>query len=142
MNRNELRFRILFYYYQESYSEDRTKYDVRTKIQKIAVPDHEKNVAQIWLTDKKYVEGSIEYYGDMPVPYISRINSNGTDFVENIVSVTFTKVIDGTSDIKKLSKKERIKKFAMECIESEITGQICKVTFDAITAYTASNGSN
>ena len=50
--------------------------------------------------------------------------------------------MDGTSDIKKLSKNERIKKFAMECIESKITGQICKVTFDAITAYTASNGSN
>ena len=53
MDRNELRFRILFYYYQELHSKDRTKYDVRTKIQKIAVPDHEKNVAQIWLTDKK-----------------------------------------------------------------------------------------
>ena len=143
MDRAELRFRILFEYYQELHSDDFEKYNARTKIKEITAPDHEKRAAQIWLIDEGHVQGlNNSYGGSAPLPSISRINSNGINYVEYVMDIAFTKIADDASDIKKLSNKERIEKFAKECLKSKTTEQICKATFDAITTYMTSSGPN
>ena len=143
MDRAELRFRILFEHYQEYHSKDPQKYDVRAKIQKIAMPDHEKRAARTWLIDEGYVQGSNHSYSGsaVPLPLIGRIVSNGVNYVEYVMDVAFTEIADDVSGIKELSKKERIDKFANDCL-NEIAGQICKATLNAITSYMTSGSPN
>ena len=143
MDRPELRFRILFEYYQEFHSENPKDYDARTKVSKIAVPDYERRAAQNWLIDETYVRGSNDSYGGspVPVPHIIRINNYGINYVERVMDVAFTKIADDVSGIKELTRKERIERFARECLKNETTGKICKATLDVITAYMTSGGS-
>lgn len=143
MDRVELRFRILFEHYQEFHSKDPQKYDVRAKIQKIAMPDHEKRAAQAWLIDEDYVQGSNNSYtwSAVPLPLIGRINSRGVNYVEYVMNIAFTEIADNVSGIKELSKTERIEKFANDCL-NEIAGQICKATLNAITSYMTSGSPN
>ena len=131
MDRRELRFRILFEYYERCHSPD--NYDPEAKINKIDVPVYEKEAAKTWLIDSNFVEGKINSYGiGETLPVIIRINNHGINFVESVMGTALTKVEKKHKSIDTLSKTEKIKKFSAECLNNPTTGTLCKATFDAI----------
>lgn len=132
MDRRELRFRILFEYYERFHSPD--DYDPETKINKIDVPEHEKKAAKNWLTDSVLVEGKVISYGHgETLPIIVRINNHGVNFIESVMETAVTKIGEKHKDFGALSKTDRIKRFSAECLNNVATGSLCKTTFDAIT---------
>ncbi len=139
MDRNELRFRILFEYYQELHSEwsEQRDDDAYTKIKNMDLQKYEKNAAKIWLIDSGYVHGSLTPYSGspIPIPIISRINDRGINWIESIMNTAFTEIKDKFKDITKLDKTDRIKKFANECVNNPITNEMCRITFEAIRSY-------
>jgi len=133
MDRPELRFRILFEYYDElhsPYSDDRV---ANERVRKMDAPDYEKNAAQVWLIDSGYVRGKNEIVGaSSPMPFVNGINANGINFVESIMDTAFTKIKGKFEDVDKLSKTERIIKFSKECLNNPATQEMCKITYQAI----------
>jgi len=135
MDRPELRFRILFEYYDEFHSPAREREDMADRrVQKLDIADHEKNAAQAWLIDSGYVNG--ENHGihgsNQPLPMINRINSYGINFVESIMDTAFTKIQGKFENIDKLSKLDKIKQFSKECLNNPATQEMCKITYQAI----------
>ena len=144
MDRTELRFRILFEYYVELHSEPKEMQNqANNNISKINVPEFEKNAAQLWLMDSGYVVGShMSQFGTgVPHTIISRINNLGIDYVESVMNIAFTEIKDKFDGIEKLSKTERIQRFAKECLNYPISNEICKITYDAIVKFMDNAGS-
>lgn len=136
VDRPELRFRILFEYYNELHSPQSDDSVVNDKIEKIDVADFEKNAAQVWLIDSGFVRGKNEYVGGTsPIPFISGINARGINFVESVMDTAFTEIKDKFDDIGKLSKTERITKFSEECLHHPIDNKMCKVTLQAVVDF-------
>ena len=132
MDRKELRFRILFEYYNDLHSDDRV---APSKVKAIEVDDAEKRAAGIWLIDEGYVEGQIHGYGrGVVLPNIGRINSRGINFVESVMDGAFTEIRGRDEGFDSLSKTDKIKRFAAECLGSPATGQLCSATYEAIAA--------
>jgi len=135
MDRTELRFRILFEYYDELHSPQRERENMADKrIQRLDISEHEKTAAQVWLIDSGYVNGENSGYSgsNIPIPFISRINSSGINFVESVMDTAFTTIKGKFEDMDKLSKLEKIKKFSKECLNNPTTQEMCKITYQAI----------
>jgi len=135
MDRPELRFRILFEYYDEFHSPQKQREDMADqRVQKMDAPEHEKNAAQAWLIDSGYVNGEVSGSSGstVPVPFISRINSYGINFVESVMDTAFTNIKGKFGDVDKLTKLEKIKKFSNECLKNPVTQEMCKITYQAI----------
>ena len=135
MDRPEIRFRILFEYYDEFHSPQRESEDMADRrVQRMNLPDHEKRAAQAWLIDSGYVNGknSGAIGSSLPIPFISRINSFGINFVESIMDTAFTKIQCKFENIDKLSKLDKIAQFSKECLNNPTTQEICKITYQAI----------
>ena len=130
MDRRELRFRILFEYYNLFHSDE--DYDPHAEIRTISADDVEKRAAEIWLIDEGFVKGQIMVHGRTNTPGIWRINSTGIDFVESVMGSAFTEIRGKDDGFDSLSKTDKIKKFAAECLNNPATGSLCKATLDAI----------
>ena len=131
MDRRELRFRILFEYYERCHSPD--NYNPEDKINKIDMPEYEKKAAKTWLIDSNFVEGKVNSHGmGRTLPAIMRINNYGIDFVESVMDTALTRVEKNHKSNGALSKTDKIKKFSTECLNNPTTGTLCKATFDAI----------
>jgi len=133
MNRPELRFRILFEYYDELHSPKREREDFADmKVRNMDVPDHEKNAAQVWLIDSGLVEGENTGALGTPTPmsFINRINSHGINYVESVMDEAFTQT--KFENVGELTKTEKILKFSQECLNNPTTKEICKITLEAI----------
>ena len=131
MDRKELRFRILFEYYSDLHSDD---HEAPSKVKAIEVDDAEKRAAEIWLIDEGYVEGQTLNHGREVLPSIDRINSRGINFVESVMDGAFTEIRGRDESFDSLSKTDKIKRFAAECLGSPASGLLCRATYDAITA--------
>jgi len=137
MDRPELRFRILFEYYDELHSPPRERDDsADQRIRIMDIPDHEKIPAQVWLIDSGYVDGenSGSLGSNVPMPFINRINAYGINFVESVMDTAFTEIKGKFEDVDKLSKTEKIVKFSKECLNNPITKEMCKITYQAIVS--------
>jgi len=108
MNRPELRFRILFEYYDELHSPERKRGDfAQNRVRNMDDPDHEKNAALVWLVDSGFVEGknSGSLGSPTPHPFVSRINSHGINYVESVMDTAFTQTkFENVSDLSKTYK--------------------------------------
>ena len=133
MDRSELRFRILFEYYNRLYSG--ADYDPHAKIMEINADYNEKQAAKVWLIDALLVEGEVRIaaMGDYH-PIIGRINSRGCDIVESVMDSTFTEIKSKDGGFDSLSKTDKIKRFAADCLGSPAAGPLCEATYEAITA--------
>jgi len=142
MDRNELRFRILFLYYQELHSDDASR-DVRPreKIKDIGVENYELRAAEAWLIDSYYVNGEVNgALGTTDVmPFISRINSAGVNYVESIMNTALTEISESIPELKTMDKTEKIKKFAQECVNNPVTHKMCDITLKIITDFMFKN---
>ena len=135
MDRSELRFRILFEYYDEFHSPPREREQMADRrVQKMDVPEHEKDAAQAWLIDSGYVNGEVSGVSGStaPLPFISRINSFGINFVESVMDTAFTNIKGKFDDVDQLSKIEKITRFSKECLNNPVTQGMCKITYQAI----------
>ena len=133
MDRPEIRFRILFEYYEELHSPPRESEDMADmRVRNMELPKHEKSAAQVWLIDSGLVDGENSGHvgSPIPIPFISRINAHGIDYVESVMDTAFTQV--KFEDVGKLSKTEKISKFSKDCLKHPVTQEICKVTLAAI----------
>ena len=106
MDRNELRFKILFEYYEEMHLGSKNGKDANQRVLDLNIPKNEKNAAQIWLIEEGYVRGENLHDAVSPIPIavIERINSDGVKWVEHVMNAAFTKVKEEFSEIKNLSK--------------------------------------
>lgn len=129
MDRKELRFRILFEYYNDFHSGYRK---APSKIKEIEVGSIEKHAAGIWLIEEGYVKGQILTQLGVDLPSIGRINSRGISFVESVMDGAFTEIRGRDENFDSLSKVDKIKRFAAECLGGQTTGQLCKATYEAI----------
>jgi len=110
MDRRELRFRILFEYYERCHSPD--NYDPEAKINKIDMPVYEKEAAKTWLIDSNFVEGKINSYGiGETLPVIIRINNHGINFVESVMGTALTKVEKNTKALIHCLKRKKSRSF-------------------------------
>ena len=134
MDRKELRFRILFEYYNDLYSPGG---NVGEKVRAIGADENEERAAKIWLIDEGHVEGEIQHYGTGPLPFISRIKSTGTTFVERVMDGAFTQISGEDEAFDSLSKPDKIKRFAIDCLGSPATGLVCEATYEAIKSLMA-----
>ena len=133
MDRKELRFRILFEYYNHFHSG--FEYDADEKIKKIDADGNEKRAAKIWLIDEHLVNGqATTYVGGMVHPSIGRINSTGINFVESVMDSAFTEIRGRDEGFDSLTRSDKIKRFAAECLNSSVTGSLCRATYDAIAS--------
>lgn len=133
MDRPELRFKMLLEYYKEGHGIDGMKRgDADDRIQEIDISDAEKTAAQIWLIDSSYVVGDMDYLDFGPMPFISRINSRGVNFIEYIMDVAFVKINTKIPNISSLSVIEKIQKFVKECSEHPVTSEIGRIILDAV----------
>ena len=145
MDRVELRFRILFEYYNELHSESQETGSLAdTNIRKMTVPDFEINAAKIWLIDSDYIDGRVTTVlgHSGPYPIISRINSNGINFVETVMDRAFAQIKDKFEDIKTLSKTDRIIKFTKECLNNPTVQGMCRATYSAVVKHMTTSGAN
>lgn len=135
MNRNELRFRILFEYYEDFHTGGNR--DLDAKIGAIDADENEKRAAKVWLVDSNHVEGSTTgSLGTRRVtPLIVRINNHGVNYVESVMDSAFTEIEGKDKDLDSLSKTDKIKRFAAECLGKPAASSICQATFDAIMSY-------
>lgn len=134
MDRKELRFRILFEYYDNIHSPGG---NVGEKVRAIGADENEERAAKIWLIDEGHVEGKIHYYSTGPSPFISRINSTGINFVERVMDGAFTQISGEDEAFDSLSKSDKIERFARECLGSPATGLVCEATYEAIKSLMA-----
>ena len=132
MDRPELRFRILFEYYNNFHSKEPNDNSLESRIEKLSEP-HEIRAAQMWLIQSGLVEGSISNSLGQRIgsAYIRTINNHGIDYVEQVMDKAFTKI--GEPDDQNISKTDKIKKFGEKCLNNSATGGICKITLQAIT---------
>ena len=135
MDRKELRFLILFEYYEHFHAS--VDYDLNAKIDAIDAEVHEKRAAQAWIIDSQLAEGSNGgSLGTRHVmPFIIRINNRGIDFVESVMDSAFTEIKGKDNGFDSLSKTDKIKKFASECLGNPTTGTICQATYEAIMLH-------
>ena len=135
MDRKELRFRILFEYYNSLHLGNNRAY---AKVQAIDVDGAEKRAAEIWLIDEGYVEGQIYGHGrGVVLPSVGRINSHGINFVESVMDGAFTEIRGKDESFDLLSKTDKIKRFAAECLGNPATGLLCRATYEAIAGFMA-----
>ena len=132
MDRKELRFRILFEYYNHLHSD--ASYNPEAKITAIDAADGEKRAAKIWLIDKRLVEGLVTAHGTRSDPGIGRINGEGIDFVESVMDGAFTEIKNKDEGFDSLAKIDKIKRFAVDCLGSPAAGSLCRATYDAIVS--------
>ena len=135
MDRPELRFRILFEYYDELHSPPRERENMADqRVRRMDIPDYEKNAAQVWLIDSGDVDGENTGHlgSNQPMPFINRINAYGINFVESVMNTAFTNIKGKFENIDKLSKLDRIKQFSKECLNNPTTQEMCKITYQAI----------
>ena len=132
MDRKELRFRILFEYYNDLHSGGRGAGD---RIGAINADVNEKRAAMIWLLDEGHVRGQsrADSFGTF-FPIIDRINSRGMTLVESVMDGAFTEIRGKDKRFDSLSKADKIKRFIAECLGSPATGLLCRATYEAITA--------
>ena len=135
MDRKELRFRILFEYYSDFHSGSRGAGD---KVGAIDADGNEKRAAEIWLIDEGYIRGQSrpDSFGTFH-PIIDRINSLGINFVESVMDGAFTEIRGKDESFDTLSKTDKIKRFAAECLGNPATGQLCRATYEAIVDFMA-----
>lgn len=57
------------------------------------------------------------------------------DFVESVMDGAFAKIGGQDDGFDSLSKTDKIKKFASDCLGNPTTGAICQVTYEAIMLY-------
>ena len=129
MDRKELRFRILFEYYNDFHLPGG---NVGEKVRSIDADENEKRAAQVWLIDEGHVEGVARYDRTGPWPFINRINSRGINFVERVMDGAFTQISGEDEAFDSLSKSDKIKRFASDCLGSPATGLVCEATYEAI----------
>lgn len=133
MDRKELRFRILFEHYNRNHSD--ANYNLRAKIRTIDANDNEKRAAGIWLIEEGLVEGQVIVQVGIRFPSIGCINSKGVNFVESVMDDAFTEIRGKDEGFDSLSKIDKIKRFATECLGSHAAGPICQATYEAIVQY-------
>ena len=133
MDRRELRFRILFEYYNSLHSG--SDYDPNAKIMKTGANYNEIQAAKMWLIDELLVEGEvrIDAMGNNHL-LMGRINSKGINYVESVMYDAFTEIRGKDEGFDMLAKPDKIKRFVTECLNNPATGSLCKATFDAITS--------
>ena len=134
MDRKELRFRILFEYYNDLHSPGG---NVGEKVRAIGADENEERAAKIWLIDERHVEGAVRHYSTGPSPFIGRINSTGITFVERVMDGAFTPISGEDEAFDSLSKSDKIKRFASDCLGSPATGLVCEATYEAIKSLMA-----
>ena len=134
MDRKELRFRILFEYYNDLHSPGG---NVDEKVQAIDVDENEKRAAKIWLMEEGHIYGRISPNGGIPWPFLSRIKSTGVNFVERVMDDAFTEISGKDEGFDSLSKSDKIKRFAIDCLGSPATGLVCEATYEAIKSFMA-----
>ena len=132
MDRRELRFRVLFEYYNHLHSD--ADYDPYVKISAIDADNNEKRAAGIWLIDEELVEGQVIDHGRISDPSIGRINSKGINYVESVMYDAFTEIRGKDEGFDMLTKPDKIKRFVAECLNNPATGSLCNATFDAIAS--------
>lgn len=132
MDRRVLRFLILFEYYRRIHSN--VDYNPHAKIRAIDAGDGEKRAAGIWLIDEGLVMGQVIAHGGISTPSIGRINSRGINYVESVTDSAFTEIRGKDDGFDSLSKADKIKRFAAECLNNPATGSLCEATFDAIAS--------
>ena len=129
MDRKELRFRILFEYYNDLHSPSGNVYE---KVIAIGADENETRAAQIWLIDEGHVNGTFIPNGGRQWPSIGRINSTGINFVERVMYSAFTQISGKDDAFDSLSKSDKIKRFASDCLGNPATGLVCEATYEAI----------
>lgn len=135
MDRKELRFRILFEYYNDLHSGGRGAGD---KIGAIDADINEKRAAMTWLLDEGHVKGQSRFDASGTFfPFIDRINSLGINFVESVMDGAFTEIRGKDKSFDSLSKMDKIKRFVAECLGNPATGQLCRATYEAIENFMA-----
>lgn len=132
MDRRELRFRILFEYYNDLYSGGHGADD---GVGAIGADGNEVRAAKMWLIDEGHIEGQnrVDASG-MIHPIVGRINSRGVNFVESVMDGAFTEIRGRDGGFDSLSKTDKIKRFAAECLGNPATGALCSATYEAIAA--------
>ena len=135
VDRKELRFRILFEYYSDFHSGGRGAGD---RIGTIDADINEKRAAMTWLLDEGHVRGQsrADSFGTFH-PIIDRINGRGINFVESVMDGAFTEIRGKDESFDSLSKMDKIKRFAAECLGNPTTGQLCRATYEAIADFMA-----
>ena len=80
-------------------------------------------------------------YGDspIPIPFISRINNNGVNYVELVMDNTFIEIKN--ESFTKLPKLDKIKKSSEECLQNPAVSEMCKTAFSFIIKYMTSHSS-
>ena len=134
MDRKELRFRILFEYYNDFHSPGG---DVHKKVRAIGADENETRAAQIWLIDEGHVYGTLLANGGRLWPSIGRINSTGINFVELVMDSAFTEISGEDEAFDSLSKSDKIARFASDCLGSPATGLVCRATYEALKSLMA-----
>ena len=141
MDRRELRFRILFEYYNELHNGGTNESNANKRVTEMNVADSEKNAAMIWLHDLMFIDGEI--FGSLgsltSKVHIKRISGLGINYVEQIMDTALSENPE-FSQVKELPKTDRIAEFAKKCLSHPATDQICKKTFEAIINH-MQNGS-
>ena len=130
MDRRELRFRILFEYYNDLHSGGCGAGD---RVRAIGADYGETLAARIWLIDEGHMKGETRTdAGGAIHPIIERINSRGINFVESVMDGAFTEIRGKDESFDSLSKTDKIKRFAAECLGNPATGLLCRATYEAI----------
>ena len=81
----EIRWKLLCIYYNQLYSQERTRPDTKIKLaQDEGIEQKVVNANIIYLLDEGLLRGTISYTTGGQVPFVSRIYSRGMKLVENL----------------------------------------------------------
>ena len=134
MDRRELRFRILFEYYDRHHK--RVDYNIPDlDYQKLKLPENEILSAEWYLVEAGYLRGSnIGDFGSrFQTPSIVDISISGINFVEQVMDKVLDEVDmpDGTPE----DTPEKITLFASQCLKSPVVETMCLKAFEVIVKF-------
>lgn len=125
MNRNELRFRILFECYKHRHTG--ASCDLNIMVATINADDDEKQAAKIWLINKRFVDGQTDPSTNGIVhPRVKRINKKGNDVVKSVMDIVSPEMKRKDDCFDSLSKHDKIERFAAECLNNPAAGALCE----------------
>lgn len=134
VDRRELRFRILFEYYDKHHQ--RIDYnDSDLDYKKLGLPETEILTAECYLIDSGYLSGrNLGQVGTrLKVASINDISVSGIDFVERIMDAVLAKV--ELSDKPPEDTVEKITLFASKCLKSPLVETMCIRAFKVIVNF-------
>lgn len=134
VDRRELRFRILFEYYDKHHK--RVDYGISDlDYRKLELPENEIQSAEWYLVEAGYLRGS--NLGDLGSRFqtssIVDISISGINFVEQVMDKVLAEVDmpDGTPE----DTLEKITLFASICLKSPVVGTMCTKAFEVIVKF-------